>query len=255
MELGDNELNALKTYFQRIGLQLPNENLVVVIKNRQDSAPERERQLSEIKKNKEKWQNIYDKYKEKYCTSRIDFQSPEAQSTPKIPEVPVSKMFEKSSQTSLVKNTAKGTQVEASSVRRSSKECQVTVDKGSLSSKHSQDIPEMYQNQSEVAESFEFIAGSMKKQRNESPVSESSKHEQSEVKSSDESVKNEEISNFDDSLKVAIALLNSLLESRHMKPELKRNLAGKVIQKIVQIQTSRSIQTVKFLLFLLFFIS
>jgi hypothetical protein len=244
MELGDNELNALKTYFNRIGLQLPNENLVVVIKNRS----EEDKRFEEIKRNKEKWQSIYDKYKEKYHQhSKIDFQSPGAQSTPKLTEV--SKMSEKYSQTSLVKNTAKSTQVEAA--KGSSKECQVTVDRGTLSSKHSLEQTDLYQNHSEVAESFEFIAGSMnKQQRNESPESpessERSKHETSEVsskKNSEVSLKNEDISNFDDSLKVAIALLNSLLESRHMKPELKRNLAGKVIQKIVQIQTSRSIQT------------
>jgi hypothetical protein len=148
-------------------------------------------------------------------------------------------MTEKGSQTSLVRNTVKGTQVEAES---SSKHCQVSVDKGTLSSRHSQEI---YNNQSEIAESFEFIAGTMKKTveetDDESKIEESSR--KSSIKNSESSVRNEDISNFDDSLKVAIALLNSLLESRHMKPELKRNLAGKVIQKIVQIQTSRSIQT------------
>lgn len=258
MELGDSELNALKTYFQRIGLQLPNENLVVVIK-KQESTAEREKQFKEIKKNKEKWQNIYEKYKEKYHhQSDIDFLSPDAQSTPKIPEPGASKMNEKSSQTSLVKNTAKSTQVEASSNQQSSKECQVTTDKGTLSSKHSNEYVEAYQNQSEVAESFEFIPGSMKQQKrkNDSSGSSSKSSEKSEhskngnsdgnrrdVRDNETSVHNEDISNFDDSLKVAIALLNSLLESRHMRPELKRNLAGKVIQKIVQIQTSRSIQT------------
>lgn len=256
MELGDTELSALKTYFQRIGLQLPNENLVVVIKNKQDSRAEREKQFSEIKRNKDKWQHIYEKYKEKYQNqSNIDFLSPDAQSTPKIPEQ-VSRMFEKSSQTSLVKNNVKGTQVESSTTQQSSKECQVTVDRGTLSSKHSNEVMEIFQNQSEVAESFEFIAGSMqqKKRKSDTPSSSSacksdgSKSEQSEDSTRKNSVSslpiaNDDISNFDDSLKVAIALLNSLLESRHMKPELKRNLAGKVIQKIVQIQTSRSIQT------------
>lgn len=246
MELGDNEMNALKTYFQRHGLQLPNENLVVVIKNRQEGNPDR--QLSEIKRNKEKWQKIYEKYKEKYHKSHINFQSPDAQSTPKVQEEMISRMNEKSSQTSLVKNSGKSTQVEAFSVQQSSKECQVTVDKGTLSSKHSLEQTDLYQNQSEVAESFEFIAGSMKhQQRDKDSQLSSSKSDESQRdplgESSKSSTKNEDISNFDDSLKVAIALLNSLLESRHMKPELKRNLAGKVIQKIVQIQTSRSIQT------------
>lgn len=243
MELGDNELNALKTYFQRKGLQLPNESLVVVIKNRQETEPEHERQLKEIKRNKEKWQNIYEKYKEKYhYQSTIDFETPEAQSTPKIREPVSSKVMEKSSQTSLVKNTVKSTQVDGPS--RISKDCQVTSERGTLSSKHSQN--DLYQNQSEVAESFEFIAGSIKQQQprqSKSPMSSSKSVDSKNEESSRKHSGHEDISNFDDSLKVAIALLNSLLESRHMKPELKRNLAGKVIQKIVQIQTSRSIQT------------
>jgi hypothetical protein len=159
--------------------------------------------------------------------------SPGARSTPKISDHSRSKMDEKFSQTSLIKNTTKGTQVEEISAEMSSKQCPVTadIDKGTLSSHMS----EAYQNQSELAESFEFVAGARAKDRkNFSPIS-STKSEKSKLAPSEAS--------FDDSLKVAIALLNSLLESRHMKPELKRNLAGKVIQKIVQIQTSRSIQT------------
>lgn len=242
MELGDSELNALKTYFGRIGLQLPNENLVVVIKNRQESVPDQEKRLNEIRRNKDKWQNIYEKYKEKYREqSNLDFPSPDARSTPKLADA---WMNEKSSQTSLVRNLAKSTQAEVPLVRKDSKECQVTGDGGTLSSKHSQELTDLFQAQSEVAESFEFIAGSMKVQQKRRESSESSKQsEGSSGKHSEASNKNEDISNFDDSLKVAIALLNSLLESRHMKPELKRNLASKVIQKIVQIQTSRSIQT------------
>ena len=236
MELGDKELDALKTYFQRQGLQLPNENLVVVIKNKQESTMEK--QFSEIKRNKEKWQNIYEKYKEKYHQRSF---LPDAQSTPNIQES-TSKMTERSSQTSLVKNTAKSTQVE---VEKITKQCQVSVNKGTLSSQNSQEMQEIYNNQSEIAESFEFIHGSLKKpcieSDDDSKTAEISR--KSSTKNSESSVRNEDISNFDDSLKVAIALLNSLLESRHMKPELKRNLAGKVIQKIVQIQTSRSIQT------------
>lgn len=247
MELCENELAALKTYFQQCGLQLPNENLVVVIKNRQDSVAEREKQLSEIKRNKEKWQSIYEKYKEKYPLSVNEFSTPGAHSTPNIVEPSLRKMNEKSSQTSMVRKTAKSTQVETN---KSSKECQLTQtapDQGTLNSKLSQEFPEIYQNQSEAAESFEFIAGSLKQpQERKTSSTESSK--QSEISKEKENnsemqTKHDDISNFDDSLKVAIALLNSLLESRYMKPELKRNLAGKVIQKIVQIQTSRSIQT------------
>lgn len=250
MELDDNELNALKTYFQQRGLQLPNENLVVVIKNRQEKVLEK--QFENIRRNKEKWQNIYEKYKEKYQVSTLSFQDPGAQSTPKIVEPSVSKIseppksipMEKGSQTSLVKNAVKSTQVETN--------CLISKEQTTLDEKTQEQL-EMYP--SEIAESFEFVRGSKVKESKKKSLSESSGKfdtkksisTESEAGSSKNSgismsVKNESVANFDDSLKVAIALLNSLLESS-MRPELKRNLAEKVIQKIVQLQTSRSIQT------------
>ncbi|CRK91306.1 CLUMA_CG004981, isoform B [Clunio marinus] len=249
MELGDGEINALKAYFQQIGLQLPNENLVVVIKNRSTETQE-DKTFNDIKKTKKKWENIYEKYKEKYRNqSNFEFQLPEAQSTPKlqVSSQVSSKINEKSSQTSLVKNFAKSTQVE--STKKDPKKCQETINNES---------EEVYQIHSEVADSFEFVAGSMRKPEPKNFSEESStKSAHSKIESSDppskstepssknskHSIQPEDISNFDDSLKIAIALLNSLLESKRMKPELKRNLAGKVINKIVQIQTSRSMQT------------
>lgn len=254
MELDGNELNALKTYFQQRGLQLPNENLVVVIKNRQEKASEK--QFQDIRRNKEKWQNIYEKYKEKYQVSTLSFQNPDAQSTPNIPEPSVSKIsesqksaaMEKGSQTSLVKNAVKSTQVETFSL------CKEQTKSTSIDEKTQEQL-EMYQNPSEVAESFEFVRGSKVKEKKKNSSESSSKESNSKKSTStvseagssknsgiSMSVKNESVANFDDSLKVAIALLNSLLESS-MRPELKRNLAEKVIQKIVQLQTSRSIQT------------
>lgn len=240
MELDDNELSALKTYFHQRGLQLPNENLIVVIKNRQQEQEKvTEKQFQNIRKNKEKWQNIYEKYKEKYQqSSTMSFQCPDAQSTPKIPEhstiseVPKIAM-EKGSQTSLVKNAVKS--------------IQTTPPADQTVESKTQEQFEIYHNPSEVAESFEFVRGSRVKENKKSSSESSSKLTVSEAGSSknseiSESIKNVNVTNFDDSLKVAIALLNSLLESS-MRPELKRNLAEKVIQKIVHMQTSRSIQT------------
>lgn len=256
VELDEKELNALKSYFSSRGLELPNENLIVVIKNRQEKESEGDRQFEHIRRNKEKWQNIYEKYREKYQPS-INFQNLNAQSTPKVAASEVSKeivpvtavaMNEKGSQTSLVKSSVKSVQVESSSINRKSQ--QITLN--TIESQTEEHF-EVYQNPSEVAESFEFMHGSMannKNNRNKRKKSSSSKESSSNITEAgssknsglSESTKNEDISNFDDSLKVAIALLNSLLESK-MRPELKRNLAEKVIQKIVQMQTSRSIQT------------
>lgn len=215
-------MNALKTYFQSVGLRLPNENLVVLIKNRKEkeTTVEREkREFEKIKETKDKWLKIYEKYREKYSSS---FTRPEAHSTPKIPESFISEKVE--------------TSPEAEDMTRNPTK---------------QD--ETFYNHTDAAESFEFVAGSDHKNHKNHKSREhlttttdtesSLKSSSSKASESSSNGKKDEISNFDDSLKVAIALLNSLLEARNMKPELKRNLAGKVIQKIVQIQTSRSIQT------------
>lgn len=217
-------MNALKTYFQSVGLRLPNENLVVLIKNRKEKETtiEREkREFEKIKETKDKWLKIYEKYREKYSSS---FTRPEAHSTPKIPETE-----------SLISEKIVETSPEEKMIKNSTKQ------------RHQHDEKsETFYNHTDAAESFEFVPGSNQKNREhfttdtESSLKSSSSKTTSETSSN---TKKDEISNFDDSLKVAIALLNSLLEARNMKPELKRNLAGKVIQKIVQIQTSRSIQT------------
>ncbi|KAG5684502.1 hypothetical protein PVAND_013732 [Polypedilum vanderplanki] len=254
LELDDRELGALKTYFQQRGLELPNENLIVVIKNRPDTVSESDKRLEHIRKNKEKWQNIYEKYKEKYQQQQqtsVNFQNIDAQSTPKVTETKETAsepivMNEKGSQTSLVRSLVKSIQVDSKNGSKSV--AQQTTLNTILSQPENQF--EMYQNPSEVAESFEFVHGTMQKRKDskkeESIISETDSNvtEAGSSKNSglSMSIKNEDISNFDDSLKVAIALLNSLLESK-MRPELKRNLAEKVIQKIVQMQTSRSIQT------------
>lgn len=258
MELNDNELNALKTYFHQRGLQLPNENLIVVIKNRHEKVSENERALEHIRRNKEKWQNIYEKYKDKYQPQQqttINFEEIEAQSTPKIPEMSsgsskIAAMNEKGSQTSLIRSSAKSVQVESSSINRNQYK-NAKKDATTLNTIESKtDYYEVYQNHSEIAESFEFVHGPKRKESESSKESSHSKKStsmateagSSKISVLSESLKNEDIANFDDSLKVAIALLNSLLDS-NMRPELKRNLAEKVIQKITQLQTSKSIQT------------
>jgi len=258
MELNDNELNALKTYFHQRGLQLPNENLIVVIKNQHEKVSENEKALEHIRRNKEKWQNIYDKYKDKYQNqqqSTINFDEIEAQSTPKIPEMSsgaskIASVNEKGSQTSLIRSSVKSVQVESSSLNRNQYKSIGKEAKTLNTIESKTEDYEVYQNHSEIAESFEFVQGSKNKNLISSKESSNSKKStsmateagSSKISVLSESLKNEDISNFDDSLKVAIALLNSLLDS-NMRPELKRNLAEKVIQKITQIQTSKSIQT------------
>lgn len=227
-------MNALKTYFHSVGLKLPSENLVVLIKNRKESTVEKDkREFEKIKETKDKWLRIYEKYKEKYSSFS---QPPEAHSTPRV-----------------VKDTSIVSEKEVDLIESS--ELETTPEempkKGHHEApKHRQqnadEKSETFNNHTDAAESFEFVAGSHhrhRKQLSKDFVDTTESSYETEKSGESGHKKQDEISNFDDSLKVAIALLNSLLEARNMKPELKRALAAKVIQKIVQIQTSRSIQT------------
>lgn len=227
-------MNALKTYFHSVGLKLPSENLVVLIKNRKESTLEKDkREFEQIKKTKDKWLSIYEKYKEKYSSFT---HQPEAHSTPKLQESTTSEQ--------------KVSLVQSSELETTPEEMPKKGHHETPSQRNVDEKSETFANHTDAAESFEFVAGSnrRKKQLSKDFVETESSYE-TKTESSKASVesskinKQDDISNFDDSLKVAIALLNSLLEARNMKPELKRALAGKVIQKIVQIQTSRSIQT------------
>ena len=76
--------------------------------------PEKEckQRLGAIKKNKEKWQRTYQKYKDKYYESNLEFEDVNAQSTPKL-EI-IQKKDEKGSQTSMIKIISKSTQSDES---------------------------------------------------------------------------------------------------------------------------------------------
>jgi hypothetical protein len=93
----------------------------------------------------------------------------------------------------------------------------------------------------EAAESFVYISGPSQ-DKFESGVTQFATTDTSRTASSIGDQKTE-ISTFDEELKVAITLLNSLLESRNMNPDLKKSLASKIIQIIIRIQSSKIIQT------------
>lgn len=262
----ESEKRALQTYFGQRGINFEDKVVLLTNKDKLKSLQEQEAEkLGEIRKNKEKWEKIYDKYKEKYQKPQLEFSDliPDAQSTPRIPELSVREKpemepknkDEKSSQTSLIKNMAKSTQVEESdeppklpprhSHRRKLKHTKDSssflelfnssglTEEASPGKKDFQPV--------EVAESFVFIAGSSQ-EKSESGVTQLSTTNTSRTVSSVGGEKTE-ISTFDEELKIAIALLNSLVDSKHMNAELKKSLASKVIQKIIRIQSSKSIQT------------
>lgn len=125
--------------------------------------PENDRQLrlGAIKKNKEKWQRIYQKYKDKY----YEFEEPDAQSTPRIEMF--NKKDEKSSQTSMVKITSKSTQADESppilpprkDVKTMTSKLENFEAKGFSMDSRSQ-LPEDQSFNTEIAESFSYIPGS-----------------------------------------------------------------------------------------------
>jgi hypothetical protein len=255
----DSEKRALQTYFNQRGINFEDKVVLITNKDKLKSVQDQEAEkLDEIRKNKDRWQKIYEKYKEKYQKPQLEF-SPEAQSTPRLPELetPEPKEMEpknkdeKSSQTSLIKNIAKSTQVEvletppALPPRNPKKKLKHIKEINSVLELF--DSSGLYEENSpvkrgvEVAESFVFIAGSSQ-EKSESGVTQFTTTDTSRTASSIGGQKTE-ISTFDEELKIAITLLNSLLESRNMNPDLKKSLASKIIQKIIRIQSSKSIQT------------
>lgn len=243
-ELDDSEIKALKTYFYKQGKSF--DEKVVVLRNKKIDLQqeykkmddeEHKHRLSVIKKNREKWQNIYDKYKEKYQQTKLDFTDVlPSTSTPKLI---LQKKDEKSSQTSLIKNSSRSTQVNReiyspnmfsrNFIKSDSELINVDESVGT-------EIP----HDSETAASFEFIAiEKQKKSSKEKRI----KHSMTASSSSFASTNNSINMSFNEELQLAITLLKSLLDSKNMNSELKKNLASKIIQKIIRTQTSRSMQT------------
>lgn len=241
-ELDDSEIKALKTYFNKQGKSF--DEKVVVLRNKNTDLKqqniimddeEHKLRLSVIKKNREKWQNIYEKYKEKYQQTKSEFTDfLPSTSTPKLI---LQKKGEKSSQTSLIKNSTRSTQVN-NEMYNSNLFSQNLKTSNSELLNLDQSIGTETPHESETAASFEFIAikkKSSKEQRN--------KHSMTASSSSMASTNNSINMSYNEELQLAITLLKSLLDSKKMNSELKKNLASKIIQKIIVTQTSRSIQT------------
>lgn len=128
-----------------------------------DTENDRQLRLGAIKKNKEKWQRIYKKYKNKY----YEYEEPDAQSTPRLELF--NKKDEKSSQTSMVKITSKSTQANEytpdlpprKSLKDVTSELENVKDKNFYLDTSQSQLPEDQQSfNAEIAESFSYIPGS-----------------------------------------------------------------------------------------------
>lgn len=244
-ELDDSEIKALKIYFYKQGKRfdekvvvLRNKNVDLQLECKKMEEEDHKHRLSVIKKNREKWQNIYEKYKEKYQQTKLDFTDvPPSTSTPKLM---LQKKDEKSSQTSLIKNSSTSTQV-SNEISNPNLLTRNFIKSDSELLNLNESVGTEFPHESETAASFEFIA--MKKDKNK--IKENRiKHSTTASSSSFASTTNNSTNmSFNEELQLAITLLKSLLDSKSMNSELKKNLASKIIQKIIRTQTSRSMQT------------
>lgn len=240
-ELDDSEIKALKTYFYKQGKSF--DEKVVVLRNKNTDLKqdrnnkmedeEHKDRLGVIKKNREKWQNIYEKYKEKYQLTKSDFIDVPSSSTPKL----ILLKKDESSQTSVIKNRTRSTQANNEMYNPnllSRNFIKLDSELLNLDQNFGTETP----HESETAASFEFVAIKRKSSKEKSIT-----HSMTASSNSFVSTNNSINMSYNEEIQLAITLLKSLLDSKNMKSELKKNLASKIIQKLIRTQTSRSIQT------------
>lgn len=167
-DLNETEKRCLQKYFAKKGLNF--DEKVVVVKNvqtpRKDGKKVEQQQSDEQNKKmaKQKWQDVYQKYKEKYPNPSditLSMMNPEAQSTPKVASFQnVPPKIIKSTQTSLVKILTKGVQADQQQPQVDTTDKQVGTE--TLSSTTNNTISVLGATsvceQVEVAESFEFFS-------------------------------------------------------------------------------------------------
>ncbi|CAO1434774.1 unnamed protein product [Diamesa serratosioi] len=218
-----------KIFDEKVVLLLK-KNLDLQLECKKMEEEEHKHRLGVIKKSKEKWQNIYEKYSKKYSTDMILSTST---------NLLLQKNNEKSSQTTIIKNSSRSTQVNSEfcianqftdNIKKSDSEPCI----------NNEIVCTESPQQSETAASFEFIAMKNKKKGSKEKIK---KINSTASSSSFVSTNNSVNTSYDEELQLAITLLKSVLDSKNMNSELKKNLASTIMQKIIRTQTLRSIQT------------
>ncbi|XP_039437161.1 centrosome-associated protein Alms1a-like [Culex pipiens pallens] len=244
-DLNETEKRCLQKYFAKKGLNF--DEKIVVVKN----VPSKKVEVEEPKETPKvdaprKWQNVYQKYKEKYPNPSeisLSLMNPDAQSTPKVvgsKEVPPRTV--KSTQTSLVKILTKGIQA-AQSIDTTSKQVGTSPQKSlSSNSNKTPSVVEPTTDQADVADSFEFFSSPPS-------INESNQVHQSstgstlktspEVTSSTSSSSAMQQStggeyNFDDELRLGMTLYNTIYESPSLPARVKQSLIDKIFRKMVK---------------------
>lgn len=240
-ELDETEKQAVNRYCLEQGIEFqPN---VIVVRNTPKSKKTIEKfdqqQSEAIKKRaierKEQWKQIFKKYKDKYHESSsqttLRFSNPGAQSTPKMNESKVSKksnsnVIDCSVQTSQIDLLCKSIQVETD------------IDESNLTE------PKSDNNDTCNDSSFVFVKPAKPISKKESSESKPKHKSRSQSTAADSTKSSSRKSTLDDSfeneLKMAIALMNSVLESKSLHVALKKSLVVKIMQKIMNLKLQHS---------------
>uniref|UniRef100_A0A1Q3FWG7 Putative wrky transcription factor protein 1 isoform x1 n=1 Tax=Culex tarsalis TaxID=7177 RepID=A0A1Q3FWG7_CULTA len=250
-DLNETEKRCLQKYFAKKGLNF--DEKIVVVKNVPTKKVESEEPKETPKSDApRRWQNVYQKYKEKYPNPSeisLSLMRPDAQSTPKVvvtKEVPPRPV--KSTQTSLVKILTKGIQAEHT-IDTTNKQVGTSPQKSlSSASNKTPSVVEPTTNtdQADVADSFEFFSSPPSANEESAQVHQSSAGSTlkttPEVTSSTSSSSSSHSAtqgtadgyNFDEELRLGMTLYNTIYESRSLPARVKQSLIDKIFRKMVK---------------------
>ncbi|XP_019561804.3 centrosome-associated protein Alms1a [Aedes albopictus] len=249
-DLNETEKRCLQKYFAKKGLNF--DEKVVVVKNvqtpRKDGKKVEQQQSDEQNKKmaKQKWQDVYQKYKEKYPNPSditLSMMNPEAQSTPKVASFQnVPSKIIKSTQTSLVKILTKGVQADQQQPQVDTTDKQVGTE--TLSSTTNNTISVLGAasvcEQVEVAESFEFFSTPPSEHaegnslKSSSDNSSSSRQQQLSSSPGGSSSEQPREYNFEDELRLGVTLYHTICESRSLPARVKQSLVDKIFRKMMK---------------------
>lgn len=235
-DLNETEKQAVNRYCSERGIEYIPRDIIVVRnapKNKAgvDKLDDPSQPEAAVKKRaldrKEKWQQIYNKYKDKYhetsSQTTLHLSNPNAQSTPKLETVKITAV-DCSVQTSHIDLLCKSIQVETD------------IDESKMST-------ELRSDNTCNDSSFVFVKppnppdkNSSSKGRHKKRSSCTATDTQVDSTKSSSRRSNNLDGSFENELKMAIALMNSVLESKSLHVALKKSLVVKIMQKIMNLK-------------------
>ncbi|XP_053698596.1 centrosome-associated protein Alms1a-like [Sabethes cyaneus] len=246
-ELNETMKRCLQQYLVKRGLNF--DEKVVVVQNIQKGAKNTESCEKQKSDARQKWQAVYEKYKDKYhhpSEVSLNLTKPEAQSTPKV--VSSQYVLSKpgvSTQTSLIKAQTKA--IQAEQVITADKQIGTESLRGTDSSVTNitptlLETDSNDQQQGEIAESFEFYSSPPSKEVHQSSTGSTLKTSpevtsistSSSQSSAAASVNKKAKHNFDEELRLGMTLYNTICESRSLPAHVKQSLIDKIFRRIMR---------------------